>query len=140
MNFHAFVANLFERRILRTSALWAIWAHRDAHEGHLAYTKESGVPHEIYVLAAAQWILWYGHSLFKQVIFSGEVSHDLQAQFPGPDYDGKAHLTLHRWHFWRNGYLKVSSSGNNGKYSQECRDVAGKVAALMDAFEKNMTF
>ena len=141
MNFHAFAANLFERRIIHTSPLWAIWAHRDAHEGRPNYTKESGVPDEIYLLAAAQWILWYGQSLFKQVIFAGEIfSDDLQMQAPGPYYDGKAYLTIHRWRFWKDGYIKVAASGKEEGYSQEYKDVAAKAVALMNAFENNMMF
>jgi hypothetical protein len=63
---------------------------------------------------------------------------------PGPLYHGKAHLTLDRWHFWRDGYKAVASSGKEEDekkwYSQECKDVAAKAAAMMDALEKNMTF
>lgn len=140
MNFHAFAANIFERRITSTDPTWAIWAQRDAHEGR---KRSSSVHNEIYVLAAAQWIVWYGQTFFKQVILPKEVSDDdLQMWTPGPLYDGKAHLTLNRWHFWRDGYLAVACSGKFEEkgYSQECRSVAAKAAALMDALEKSMTF
>lgn len=61
---------------------------------------------------------------------------------PGPLYGGKAHLTLNRWHFWRDGYRAVASCGKEKEkgYSQECKSVAAKAAALMDALEENMTF
>ena len=142
INFHAFAANLFERRIVHTSPLWAIWAQRDAHEGRGPYTEEDGVPSEIYVLAAAQWILWFGQSFFKQVLFPGDLSpDDLRMWSPGPLYNGKAHLTLDEWHFWRDGYNAIASSGKEDKgYTPECKNVAAKVAAIMDALEQNMTF
>jgi Protein of unknown function (DUF3632) len=146
VNFHAFAANLFERPIFPTdSPTWAIWAHRDAHEGRAPHEDEEGTLGGIYVLAAAQWILWYGQRFFKHLLFPGEVSpDDLRMWSPGPLYHGKAHLTLDRWHFWRDGYKAVASSGKEGDeekgYSQECKDVAAKAAAMMDALEKNMTF
>ena len=141
VNFHAFAANLWERRIFGTSPTWAIWAQRDAHEGLPAYTENEKIPKEIYVLAGAQWIFWYGQSFFKQVQFPGEVSSsDLQAWTPGPLYDGKAHLTLDRWHFWRDGYKSVAIGDKEDGYSQECKIVAAKAAALMDSLERNMTF
>jgi len=102
-----------------------------------------GVPDEIYVLAGAQWIFWYGQTFFKQVIFPGEVSdRDLGMWSPGPLYDGKTYLTMDRWHFWKDGYRAVASGGKEEEkgYSQECRSVAAKAAGLMDALEKNMTF
>ena len=61
---------------------------------------------------------------------------------PGPLYDGKAHLTLDRWHFWKNVYRAVAAGGGEEKerYSKERRNVAAKAAALMDALEMSMTF
>ncbi|KAI9837081.1 MAG: hypothetical protein M1819_000730 [Sarea resinae] len=141
INFHAFVANLHERRIFRTDHTWAIWAQRDALENP---QEDQGVIRDAYVLAAAQWILWYGQSLFKQVLSHGEVSpKDLQYWKPGPLYNGKADLSLHRWHFWRDAFAAVASSETieeKGGYGQECKNVSAKVAAMMDSLEQNMTF
>ena len=53
VNFHAFAANLYERRIFRADPTWAIWAQREAHE---IGRKEHGSVRDGYVLAAAQWI------------------------------------------------------------------------------------
>ncbi|KAI9847730.1 MAG: hypothetical protein M1837_001978 [Sclerophora amabilis] len=139
-NFHAFAANIHERRIFRTNPTWAIWAQREAHE---TAGKEQGRYRDGYVLAAAQWILWYGQSLFKQVLFPGEISsRDLQRWKPGPLYCGKAYLSLQRWHFWRDGFKSVAS-GEKEKVewvSQECTNVAAKAAEMMDSMERNMTF
>ena len=92
------------------------------------------------MLAAAQYILWYGQSFFKQVIYSREVSIDtLQGWTPGPLYRGPKFLSLHRWHFWRDGYNNVASGGKE-EFGRECRVVAAKAAAIMDSLEENMTF
>jgi len=97
VTFHAFAANLFERRIFHTNPTWAIWAQREAHENSPA--EESSI-RAAYVLAAAQWILWSGQSFFRQVIFTGDVSHkDLQFWTPGPLYGGDSQLSLQRWRF-----------------------------------------
>lgn len=143
VNFHAFAANLFERHIWLTTPTWAIWAQRSAHEGRTPSNDRRGVPNDIYVLAAAQWIIWGGQTFFKQLLSPPDVSsEDLRNWTPGPLYNGKAHFSLHRWHFWRDGYYAVASSGKEDEkgYSQECKDVAARAAAIMDALEKNMTF
>ncbi|KAI9818968.1 MAG: hypothetical protein M1832_004136 [Thelocarpon impressellum] len=70
VNFHAFAANLADRGIFTTYPTWAIWAQREAHEDR----REQGVIGDAYVLAAAQWILWYRQSLFKQVLLRAESS------------------------------------------------------------------
>ncbi len=139
VNFHAFAANLDERRVFSTSPTWAIWAQRDAHETR---QEDQGSIRDAYILAAAQWILWYGQSFFKQIIFREDVSTDtLRMWSPGPLYDGKSFLSLHRWHFWRDSFNAVASEEKGEKeFGQECKTVAGKAAALMDSLEKNMTF
>ena len=156
VNFHAFAANLHERCVMRTRPTWAIWAQREAHEeGRL---KEDAALREVPVMAAAQWIFWYGQSFFKQVLYPGDVtSKDLQHWTPGPLYHGKNYLDLQRWHFWRDGFNAVaasssSSSLSGGKggekgnatgeegYGDECRRLAKKAANIMDALEREMTF
>ena len=141
VNFHAFAANLFEYRIFSNGSTWAIWALRDAHEGHV---KERGSMRDMYVLAAAQWILWYGQSFFKHIIFPGEIDIDtLRAWKPGPLYTGTKFLSLHRWQFWKDSFKNVASGDQDeekGGYGQECRSVSKKAADIMDALEKSMTF
>lgn len=138
VNFHAFAANLFDRHIFCSDPSWAIWAQREAHEDG-----GKGYIHDVNVLAAAQWILWYGQSFFKHLLFPGDVSaDDLRKWRPGPLYKGKAHLTLHRWHFWRDGFNAVASEGmaDEKGLRRECEIVAGKAAEMMDSLERNMTF
>lgn len=138
-NFHAFAANLNERRVTTTDPLWPIWMQREAHETPLEGPQSIRDAH---VLAAAQWILWYGQSLFKQVLSPGETPERPESWAPGPLYDGKAALNIHRWHFWRDGFNAVARGEKGGEkgFGEECKNVAAKAAALMVSFEKNMTF
>jgi len=138
VNFHAFAANLFEHRIFRTDPTWAIWAQREAHENIPA---EEFSIHAAYVLAAAQWILWSGQSLFKQVIVTGDVSpRELQFWTPGPLYGVDSQLSLRRWRFWKDGFSNVAFSGEKEEKAlvQECNKVAAKASQLMDSLERSM--
>ncbi len=139
VNFHAFAANLFERRIFPTDPTWAIWAQREAHEK--SPVKEPSI-RAAYVLAAAQWIMWSGQSLFKQVIFTGDVSpNDLQCWTPGPLYGGDSRLSLRRWRFWKDSFSHVAFGGEKEEeaFVQESNKVAAKASQLMDSLERSMT-
>ncbi|KAI9749597.1 MAG: 1,3-beta-glucanosyltransferase gas1 [Chaenotheca gracillima] len=139
-NFHAFAANLREHRIFRTDPTWAIWAQREAHEG--VSTRPNG-SRDVVLLAAAQWILLYGQTLFKQIVFTGDISpREVQFWKPGPLYDGQADLSLQRWYFWRDGFKSAASGEKeqNKGLGQECKSVAAKAADMMDSLERNMTF
>lgn len=140
VNFHAFVANLDERRIFRTRPTWAIWAMRDAHETSLAQNGNS--TRDEHVLAAAQWILWYGQTLFKGIICLGDTPGDLGPWTPGLLYGGRADLSIERWHFWRHGFRAVGFGGKEDEraYGEVCRKVAARAAEMMDALEKEMIF
>ena len=142
VNFHAFAANLDERRCFSTDPTWAIWPQSDEHETDQEDQEDQGSIRDAEMLAAAQWILWYGQSFLKQILFREDVSTDtLQMWSPGPLYDGKSFLSLHRWHFWRDSFSAVASEEKREKgFGQECKTVAGKAADLMDSLEKNMTF
>jgi hypothetical protein len=125
--------------VFPTDPTWAIWAQREAHERSLR--DEPDVVREAYVAAAAQWIIWYGQSLFRQVLFT-VLPDDLRAWNPGPLYPGKADLSLQRWHFWRDGFKAVATEqcGEKSASQQECKNLAAKAARLMDSLEENMTF
>ena len=145
VNWQAFCANLHECHIFESDPTWAIRAQRDAHEGRTPDGhKRENLPDEdaVYILGAAQWILNHGQSLFKQVLYSRDVSsEDLRLWSPGPLYDGKANLTLHRWHFWRDGYAATACEDHEVKgIALECRIVAAKAVRLMDCLEQCMTF
>ena len=115
----------------------AIWA---APESSLE--KEESSVREAYILGAAMLILHFGQSLFKLILFPGEVLPDiLRSWKTGPLHDGKPHLTLERWHFWRERYNAVSvSDKEDSGFGLECKKIAARTANMMDALEENMTF
>ncbi len=145
VNFSAFAAHLCERRVLSGEPTPAIWALREAFEEKC---KEEGESDQLLrdelVLAAAQWILWCGQSLFKQVLYTGEVDPDrLQKSWrPGTLFRGEGGLSVERWHFWRRGFSAVAAGkgGEKEGYGKECMEVAARAAAIMEALEKAMTF
>ena len=106
INFAAFVAHLEERRVLLTDPTWAIWPLRDAFEDDV-----DGWEYDVYVLRAAQWILWYSQSLFKQLLFSGSITlRDSTTWESGELYKGNWGLSLERWHFWRDCFKAAAAS------------------------------
>ena len=111
INYAAFLAHLEDRRIFGTSPTWAIRALREAFEDY----QESLWMEDLHVLIAAQWILWYGQSLFKQFLTLGQASpDDLMAWAPGPLYEeGRQVLSLDRWRFWRDRFHAVASGKND---------------------------
>lgn len=95
-------------------------------------------------MGAAQWILWFGQSLFKQVLFPWEVDPNRidKSLRPGQLYHGEGGLSLDRWHFWRDGFVSVRLGAGEGKegYGEECVRVSGKAAEIMEALKESMTF
>lgn len=92
------------------------------------------------VLAAAQHILWNGQGLFKQVMYPGDVPSNgvpVPSWNAGPLYKGKPVLSLDRWQFWRKGF---EASAGDSSLAEECRNVARKVANLMESLEQSMMF
>lgn len=90
------------------------------------------------ILAAAQFILWSGQYLLKQVMhFTDEELCTLNACKPGPLYygDRSKPLTLGRWRFWKDGFQASTEDSN---LSEECRSVASKVVNLMNSLESGM--
>ena len=143
VNAWAFTANLYERRVFRTDPREAIICLSEALEGARPGAGDIWTTRDLQVLSAAQWILWYGQSLFKQVLSPTEKVYPETPEYDdrGPLYQGKRGLSLDRWHFWRDGFNAIASSGKEEKqeYSQECRNVSAKVADMMEAFEKSMS-
>jgi hypothetical protein len=138
-NLHAFFAHVEDCHIRRPSPLFAIWAMRDAFEYNPDDEKYpfEGIQDQK-VLAAAQHILWNGQSLFKQVMYPGDVSSDdMQSWEPEPLYDGKPLLSLDRWRFWSRGF---QAAAGNSALGDECRSVARKAANTMDSLEQSMMF
>ena len=135
VNYHAFLAHLQEVRAVDCDPTWAMWAMRDAFEEDI----DSSEHHGITILAAAQWILWYGQSFFQGIRWhdeSLEVGHAKSWKF-GPRYEGKGLLDRSRWDFWETGFQQAA--GNEG-HSAECRGVASRAAELMQVIGKTLSF
>ena len=98
------------------------------------------------MIAAAQFILHSGQTLFKHITFPQELlSEQDDCWTPGPLFKGKPAFSLKRWRFWCDGYKAVSQDNKDGKgkgqgYSQECKDIARRAAKLMECFDETLTF
>ncbi len=139
VNFQAFAANLLAYHVYPIDPTWTIWAHRDALEGG---STAVGVVKEALIMGAAQYILHSGQTLFKYMLVTCELlaSQDKSWE-PGPLYKGKPAFSLHRWRFWRDAYEAVSKTDNiseKGRHNQECRDIAGRAAKLMESLEESL--
>lgn len=136
MNYNSFVAYLHEQRVFGCDPTYAIWAMRFALETDLS-SKDKEV-RSTFVLGAAQWILWYGQSLFKLTsqpdLFEG-ASNEWKGWEPGPLYHGKASLFLDRWQFWKRRFGDII---NGGDVTEECREVNRRVIDLIETFERTM--
>ena len=142
VNDQAFTAKVYDRRIVSANSSRAIWALRYAFEQPNKQEVYENVK-DIYISGAAQWILWYGQRLFQSLMFSGEVTRDqLKSWQPGPLYIGKPGLSIHRWRFWQNAFLKVASGHDEGEkgHGEECRSLALRAADIMGALERSMSF
>lgn len=131
-NLNAFLANLKASHVFEQDPNFAIWVMVEAFEKDQKAAEDhfGGMRHQ-YVFGAARWILWNGHNLFKQIIYS-EPPEGRTRWSPGPLYDGKPAPSLHRWHFWRDGF---KAAAEDASLSDECRGVARKAVVMMEAFE-----
>ena len=118
---------------------------REAHEDRC---KERGEHTQLYrnelMLAAAQWILWCGQSLFKQILFPGEVDPDQlkNSLRAGTSYWGKGGMSVERWRFWKDGFkaVAIGAGDQKGGYGEESKEVAARAASIMETLEKAMPF
>lgn len=107
---------------------------------------ETETPEEVWkrdcnVMAAAQWILWHGQTLFKLVIF-GDSEGVLNYRehwwfgkaFAGPSMEPRS---IERWRYWKAGFEAVEKAADA---SDECRNVANKAARMMASLEEGMSF
>ena len=118
---------------------WVIWVKRDAFE-----TVQPSDKHYVWVLAAAQYILWSGQSVFKYATYSKDViEEDPRPWDSGPLYDGKPLMDLDRWRFWKEGFRAVEKSAvfvAQDELGKECSDVSRRAAEIMEVLEKSMSF
>ncbi|KAL2841845.1 hypothetical protein BJY01DRAFT_236210 [Aspergillus pseudoustus] len=138
-NLNAFYAHLDARHVFSNHPTFMIWTMRSAFEENPEDDPEyfAGMKDQC-ILAAAQYILWSGQEQFKRISFIGDVNPStLQDWKPGPLYEGDTGFTLDRWRFWKAGFRAAAEDSGVGA---EARDVAGKAAGLMDAFENSLLF
>ena len=137
INFHAFHANFEEQGVGGSLPTWAIWLMRDAFE-----TTQQGDKLNTLVLAAAQYILWSGQTMFRYVLYSQNIEkEDLRSWGPGPSYQGTAAIDLPRWQFWKQGFRDIASREvREGELGNECNDVSRRAAEIMDVLERNISF
>jgi len=93
-------------------------------------------------MAAAQWIIWYGQTLFKQILYSqfedNEKTGTASWRF-GRQYDGPADVcrSVERWRFWKRCF---EARGSDVDASDECKKLMSSAAELMGTIEKGMWF
>jgi hypothetical protein len=109
----------------------------------LESSNDVAITRDSWTLAAAQWIVWSGQSLFKQVLYLGldgtQADLKIATCRPGPLYNGDSTstLSLQRWRFWKEGFRSVALLDGA---SEECKTVAAKAADMMDTIEDNMDY
>ena len=93
------------------------------------------------IMAAAVWILGYGQTLFKLIVYdhleedkTDRGSWWFGDEFAGPPMEGRS---IERWRYWKSGFEAVEGDPNA---SDECRKVALKAAKLMEALEESSLF
>lgn len=121
---------------------FAVWEMRDAFETEQRGGKGQGQLHQCHTMAAAQWILWDGQEIYKYMANPLPVSDDEERMWRLGDSCALSSLpvvSLARWHFWKEGF-KAAAAAKGGEGSHECKDLAGRAAALMDVIEKSMSF
>ncbi|KAF7594723.1 hypothetical protein BBP40_008430 [Aspergillus hancockii] len=137
-NLMAFYAHISAIHILPHDSTYAIWTMRDAfEERQVPWGPPFKGERNQRILAAAQFILWDGTELFKDVI-SPDLEDERPSWAPGLLCFSEHRLSIRRWHFWKDGFKKAAEESSG--LSEECRIVAGKAARLMGAIEESLTF
>ncbi len=93
-------------------------------------------------MAAAQWIISYGQTLFKQILYShfednertGTASWRFGKQYGGPPM---ACRSVERWRFWKRCFEAIEGDLDAG---DECKKLTSRAAGLMGSIEKGMWF
>ncbi|KAJ5780218.1 hypothetical protein N7457_005378 [Penicillium paradoxum] len=138
VNCHAFLARLFEARIFQPDANFAVWTMRDSLEKDLS--KIDIQIRSAWILAAAQWILWQGRTMFNQIapsVISRTKPIYSSMWAGGPLYHGDSTLSMQRWRFWKESFRKISEGSD---VTDECKDAAAQSVKLMDAYESVLRF
>ncbi|KAJ5825489.1 hypothetical protein N7474_002627 [Penicillium riverlandense] len=140
-NFNAFLAHAQSRGVGPKEPEWALETLRDTFERGIDpsnfrdFSNFEG-ERDQEIIAAAQYILWDGQSMFKRCLcpVPGDMGHDSYNRLR----DGYYMFSLGRWRRWKNGFKKNAEEENG--VGEECRKVCAKTAALMETMEASMRF
>jgi hypothetical protein len=122
VNYQAFIANVEDIGLYLPGPRSAVLAMRSAFED--IDEKEGSEIREAWIMGAAQWILWNGQGLFKQLLWPGNNETGMQ-------FDMKI------WRAWKDGFKDTAASDGFG---EECKTVAKRSFEIMDVLEKQMSF
>ncbi|POS70755.1 hypothetical protein DHEL01_v210849 [Diaporthe helianthi] len=145
VNYHAFLAQLDAAGVWTTGMPnFAVWEMRDAFEEEEEEPDAEGQQlHQYHVMAAAQWILWDGQKIFKYMANPLPVREDEARMWRLGDRCSSsdvAVVSVARWQLWKEGFRAAAASAEGAEGTDECKDLAGRASALMDAIEKSMSF
>jgi hypothetical protein len=134
VNINAFQASLFATGIWGaskgTSVTMMRWVFEKAKKNEV-WEQEADI------MAAAQWIIWFGHNLFKLILYDDVSLDDDDAWRMG---DGITDTSMQprsveRWRFWKAGFDAVAANENTGS---DCKKLAARAAGLMGSIEQAM--
>jgi hypothetical protein len=123
-NLMAFYAHLYASHIYPHDPSYAIQTMRDTFEHRpVPWAPDFEVERDQRIIAAAQWILWDGIELFKDVL-SPDSGNNQECGLwqPGLLCFSEHRLDLRRWNFWKEGFQKAA--GEESGRSAECCKVA----------------
>lgn len=105
----------------------AVWALQDVLEGR---KKVNGKEDEAYVVAASQWILFYGEEIYREAVAGGE---------PFLPLNSSTHLTLRRWRCWCEELHAIANGKRDTKnflLGQERKAIADRATVAMEDLER----
>lgn len=137
VNYQAFMANLHDIGIWLPGSTDAVKTLNQA----FSISEREGEPaavQDAWVLGAAQWILWYGQGLFKQILCSDPPldQSPVQDEPESSKRRGSRHATMHQWAHWKAGFRGVVGRKDT---TDECIHVAANAVEMMEVLEKGMS-
>lgn len=90
------------------------------------------------IMAAAQWIIWHGQTMFSFIIYDEDIE-DAHMCAVG-DIGDAAPLqprSVERWRYWTRKFEEVEAWP---EATDECKGLAARAARLMHVLEENMVF
>ncbi|OAA56361.1 hypothetical protein SPI_07972 [Niveomyces insectorum RCEF 264] len=151
VNLKAFAANLYASGLWGASPGFAFMDMRLVF-GDPAFKDNEAWWRNAEVMEAAQWILWHGQTVFKFILYD----HDNDDADNDDGHGGNPNSayrkvgaklqnvvpvvqprSIERWRYWKDGFAAVTTQPYA---TEECKQVAGRAARLMEAIEASMRF